>query len=159
MRQKPIDALMFASLVALLDAAEGHEAEGALYRIREALKKAGKRFYEVVETSEYKSAAWEAFGQPECLKPRAVVDTASLEAELSRERQRRLEAAQDYAEGLRKCADANEALRSKIAELEASHRSRPAGVASEDSAVSRRAWWQVIVAAAAIAYAITALLH
>ncbi len=63
------DGRIFAKLVALFDSPQEPEAAGALHHVRIYLKQhGGLAFYQAVERDEYKTAVWESFGSPECLR-------------------------------------------------------------------------------------------
>lgn len=68
--QNGFDGRKLADLIALLDSPMEAEAAGALRSIRLLKKKHGgdAPFYELIERPDYKAAAWEKFGEPDCLK-------------------------------------------------------------------------------------------
>jgi hypothetical protein len=61
--QNGLDGRKLADLIGLIDSPVDAEAAGAVHRIRVLKKKRGDvPFYALVETDEYKTAAWEKFG-------------------------------------------------------------------------------------------------
>jgi len=67
-QQNDLDGRKLANLVGLLDSPIDAEAAGALHRIRILKKKLGDvPFYALLETDDYKTAAWEKYGG--CAKP------------------------------------------------------------------------------------------
>jgi hypothetical protein len=62
-QQNTFDGRKLADLIGLIDSPVEAEAAGAVHRIRVLKKKHGDvPFYALVETEEYKAAAWEKFG-------------------------------------------------------------------------------------------------
>jgi len=114
---KSIDGKMLAKLVSLLDSPIDGEAASAFQRIRELLAKSGVKFYEAVETQEYKQVLWKVFGHPECLKAyfeKAGGNDAALRAELENERTLRMEAEAGGAKIAREFTAANDGLRKQL---------------------------------------------
>lgn len=72
------DLNAFVRLVALLDSAQDREAEGAFYRIRELLKRDGKRLCDVMNSREYRQAVQEVFGGEEGFKVEDVPHAVEL---------------------------------------------------------------------------------
>jgi hypothetical protein len=88
---KPFNGRLFAKCIGLLDSPEDTEAAAALYRMRAMLQTSGLTFYEAVETRDYKTAIWETFDEPECLREYFAGNQGSGEADRLREEVARLE--------------------------------------------------------------------
>ena len=162
------DGRKFGKYVAMLDSPEEGDADVALHVIREMLRKSGRKFYEAVETRDYKTQIWTAFDEPECLRDyfegrqgggdfakerslraeaereawRLSKEVSRVQAELDRERELRTAAETDgqrIAEGLAAAEETIAGLQAELAAAEAGEET-PGG--------QRLGWlqgWKVVV--------------
>jgi hypothetical protein len=156
---KNLDATMLARLVALLDSSNEREAENAFRHIRLALQKDGTKFYEAIEAPEYKKAAWEAFGQPGCLRPYFETATGQQDeqrAEILRERELRAHAERTAAESARAHSAADAALRADIDAIRAHATGAPRGPSSAFDAGDAWRVWQAVIGLLALVLVLSA---
>jgi hypothetical protein len=156
------DGQMLAKMVAMLDSPRDGEAESALHQIRVALRREGKKFYEALEAREYKTAVWENFGHPDCLKDffeRDAGNVAQLRAELEREQELRAEAERLGAEIACKFTAANDALRAELAELHEEGGRRGSENELQEEMGNTWSYWRAIIALTALVLVIMAVFH